>query len=70
MTGNATYEAAWKSNDASATTPSDNKPGKGETTGTNTGDTSNMLLWFALLFVSSGVVIGTTIVSRKKKYNR
>ena len=70
VTGNATYEAAWKSNDASATTPSDNKPGKGETTGTNTGDTSNMLLWFALLFVSSGVVIGTTIVSRKKKYNR
>lgn len=70
VTDNATYEATWKSNDASATTPSENKPGKGETTGTNTGDNSNMLLWFALLFVSSGVVIGTTIVSRKKKYNR
>ena len=35
-----------------------------------TGDTSNMLLWFALLFISGGAVIGTTVVSRKKKYNR
>ena len=35
-----------------------------------TGDTSNMLLWFALLFVSGGAAIGTTVVSRKKKYNR
>ena len=35
-----------------------------------TGDTSNLVLWIALLFVSSGAAIGTTIVSRKKKYNR
>ena len=35
-----------------------------------TGDTSNMLLWFALLFVSGGAAIATTVVSRKKKYNR
>ncbi len=35
-----------------------------------TGDTSNMLLWFALLFVSGGAAIGTTVVSRKKKYNK
>ena len=35
-----------------------------------TGDTSNMLLWIALLFVSGGAVISTTVVSRKKKYNR
>ena len=35
-----------------------------------TGDTSNMLLWFALLFVSDGAAIGTTVVSRKKKYNK
>ena len=36
---------------------------------TQTGDTSNLALWIALLFVS-GAAITTTVVSRKKKYNR
>ena len=35
-----------------------------------TGDTSNLALWIALLFVSSGAAIGTTVVSRKKTYNK
>ena len=35
-----------------------------------TGDTSNLALWIALLLVSGGAAIGTTVVSRKKKYNR
>lgn len=35
-----------------------------------TGDNSNLLLWIALLFVSGGTAIGTTVVSRKKKYNK
>ena len=35
-----------------------------------TGDTSNFALWIALLFVSGGAAIGTTIVSKKKKYNK
>ena len=35
-----------------------------------TGDNSNLLLWIALLFVSGGAAIGTTIVSKKKKYNK
>ena len=35
-----------------------------------TGDTSSLALWMALLFVSGGAAIGTTVVSRKKKYNR
>ena len=35
-----------------------------------TGDTSNLMLWIALLFISGGAAIGTTVVSRKKKYNR
>ena len=38
--------------------------------GPRTGDTSNLALRFALLFVSGGAVIGTTAVSRKKKHNR
>ena len=69
VTGNATYEATWKS-DSATTTPNDNKPNTGETTSPKTGDTSNMVLWIALLFVSGGAAIGTTVVSRKKKYNR
>ena len=35
-----------------------------------TGDTSSLALWMALLFVSGGAAIGTTVVSRKKKYNK
>ena len=34
-----------------------------------TGDNNNLMLWIALLFVSGGAVIGTTVVSKKKKYN-
>ena len=32
-----------------------------------TGDTSNPALWIALLFISGGFVIGTTVVGKKKK---
>ena len=35
-----------------------------------TGDNTNHLLWIDLLFISGGAAIGTTVVSRKKKYNR
>lgn len=71
VTDNATYEATWKSNTATnTTTPSENKPDTGETTDPKTGDTSNIALWIALLFVSGSAVIGTIAVKRKKKYNR
>ena len=35
-----------------------------------TGDTSNLALWIALLFASCGATIAITVVNRKKKYNR
>ena len=35
-----------------------------------TGDNPNLLLWIALLFVSGGAAIGTTVVSKKRKYNK
>ena len=35
-----------------------------------TGDTSNLALWIALLFASCGAAIAITVVSRKKKYDR
>ena len=50
--------------------PSDQPDKSGNTASANTGDSSDPVLWSALLFISGGAVIGTTIVSRKKKYNR
>ena len=49
--------------------PASIKPGTSDNS-PQTGDTSNLALWIALLFVSGGAAIGTTVVSRKKKYNR
>ena len=66
VTSNATYEATWKSASAT-TTPSDNKPSTGETTSPKTGDTSNIVLWAALLFVSCGTLAGTLVIGKKKK---
>lgn len=66
VTGNATYEATWKS-DSATTTPSDNKPSTGETTSPKTGDASNIVLWAALLFVSCGTLAGTLVIDKKKK---
>lgn len=54
----------------SAVKPSDQPDKSGNTTSPKTGDSSNLILWSALLFISGGAVIGTTVVSRKKKYNR
>ena len=60
--------AQWSKNSGSAGTGTNGtaKP----TDSPKTGDNSNLALWFALLFVSGGAAIGTTVVSRKKKYNR
>ena len=49
--------------------PASTKPGTSDKS-SQTGDTSNLALWIVLLFISGGAAIGTTVVSRKKKYNR
>ena len=49
--------------------PANTKPGTSDKS-PQSGDTSNLALWIALLFISGGAAIGTTVVSRKKKYNR
>lgn len=49
--------------------PASTKPGTSDKS-PQTGDTSNLALWIALLFISGGAAIGTTVVSRKKKHNR
>ena len=41
--------------------PGDNSP--------QTDDNSHLMLWIALLFISGGAVIGTTVVSKKKKHS-
>ena len=43
---------------------------KDDSKSSQTGDTRNLALWIALLFVSGGAAIGITVISRKKKYNR
>ena len=50
--------------------PSDQTDKSGNTASANTGDSSDPVLWSALLFISGGALIGTTVVRRKKKYNR
>ena len=49
--------------------PASTKPGTSDKR-PQTGDTSSLALWIALLFTSGGAAIATTVVSRKKKYNR
>ena len=85
VTSNATYEATWKSDSATTTpsdnkpstgeTTSPNtgngttSPKTGDTTSLKTGDNSNLALWFAVLFISGGVLTVLGIASRKKSKN-
>ena len=56
---------------AAETTEKTDKPDTNDkTTSPKTGDSSNLALWIALLFISGGAVIGTTVVSKKRKYNK
>ena len=50
------------------TDPTQTNPSPGAE-GPKTGDNSNLMLWIALLLASGGAVIGTTVVSKKKKHN-
>ena len=85
VTSNATYEATWKSDSATTmpsdnkpstgetTSPNTGNgttsPKTGETTSLKTGDNSNLALWFAVLFISGGVLTVIGIASRKKSKN-
>ena len=46
------------------------KAADNDTDSPQTGDNSNMILWFALFFVSGGAAIVTTIVRTKKKHSK
>ena len=49
--------------------PASTKPGTSDKS-PQTGDTSNLASWIALLFISGGATLATTVANRKKKYNR
>ena len=49
--------------------PASTKPGTSDKSPL-TGNTSNLALWISLLLASGGATLATTVVSRKKKYNR
>ena len=57
ITANTTVYAKWTKNSAAPTDP----------TNPQTGDNSHMFLWIALLFVSGGALVGTTVYGKKRK---
>lgn len=69
-TGEAFTDTSIVTNDLTVYAKMDEVGGSLTIKSPQTGDTSNLALWIALLFVSGGAAIGTTVVSRKKKYNR
>ena len=44
--------------------------GNTDVTSPKTGDNSNLALWFAVLFISCGGVIGVTVYSRRRELNK
>ena len=60
--------AQWSKNSGSAGTGTN---GTAKPTGIpQTGDNSNLALWFVLLLASGSAAIGTAVVGSKKKHNR
>lgn len=56
--------------------PDNDKPtnpkedGNENTNSPQTGDNSNLWMWFAVLFISGGMLIGTSAYSKNKKYSK
>lgn len=55
---------------ATSTEPDNNNTNNDEPTYPQTGDSSNMFLWIALLFVSGLGLTGATVLGKKRKVNR
>lgn len=49
---------------------SDKTPSNPDVKSAQTGDNSNIAVWMALLFVSGGAAIATTVAGKKRKYNK
>ncbi|WP_346707179.1 InlB B-repeat-containing protein [Massilistercora timonensis] len=70
VTGDAVYTAEWKKLVSSENPSKPTDENNGGTNAPETGDNSNMALWFALLFVSGTGLFGVTVYNRKKKYGK
>ena len=56
-------------NQTGGTTPQEPGKNEGAVTSPQTGDSSNAVLWIALLFASGVGLFGAVVYSRKKRYN-
>ncbi len=65
----STVNGLLKKLDNGSNTPTQpEQPSSGGATSPKTGDTGNMCLWIALLFISGGALVGATAVGKKKKF--
>ena len=69
-TATADVVTAKLKDDSKSPQTGDNSKPKDDSNSPQAGDNSNLALWIALLFISGSAAIGTTVVSRKKMYNR
>ena len=65
--GKHTLEIVWTDGTADTTFTVDAKPANTDTKSPQTGDSSSIALWIALLFVSAAGVLATAVLGKKKK---
>ena len=65
--GKHTLEIVWTDGTADTTFTVDSKPANTDTKSPQTGDSSSIALWIALLFVSAAGVLSTAVLGKKKK---
>ena len=56
-------------NNQGSNKPSESNSNTGTPASPKTSDSSSIFLWLVLLFISGGVLVGTSVVTKKKKYN-
>ena len=65
--GKHTLEIVWTDGTADTTFTVDSKPANTDTKSPQTGDSSSIALWIALLFVSAAGVLSTAVLGKKRK---
>ena len=64
------YTVKGKEIPATGNTDTTKPNGNTDVTSPKTGDDSNLAMWFAILFISCGGVIGVTVYSRRRRLNK
>ena len=65
--GKHTLEIVWTDGTADTTFTVDAKPANTDTNSPQTGDSSSIALWIALLFISAAGVLSTAVLGKKRK---